>query len=87
MKPPHVQAAIKAELFWKSKQRESPYQPGQHVSYVMTVNGAEPIEAVRSPIDYEHYIDKQLRPVVDAILCFKHESLDDLIEAQQDLFS
>ncbi len=87
MKPPHVQAAIKAEIFWQSKQRESPYQPGQHVSYVMTVNGAEPIEAVRSPIDYEHYIEKQLRPVVDAILCFKGESLDDLIQTQQDLFS
>ncbi len=28
----------------------------------------EPLEYRRSAIDYEHYIDKQLRPIADAIL-------------------
>ncbi|SFG06272.1 DNA polymerase II [Neptunomonas qingdaonensis] len=87
MKPPHVQAAIKAEKFWQQQQLQSPYQPGQHVSYIMTVNGPEPIEQVRSPIDYEHYVEKQLEPVIDSILCFKEESLQSLIATQRDLFS
>ena len=87
MKPPHVQAALKAEKFWQQQQLKSPYQPGQHVSYIMTVNGPEPIEQVRSPIDYEHYVEKQLQPVIDSILCFKDESLEGLIATQRDLFS
>lgn len=87
MKPPHVQAALKAEKYWLQRDLKSPYQPGHHVSYVMTVSGPEPVEQVRSPIDYEHYVEKQLVPVIDAILCFKEESLGALIDTQQDLFS
>lgn len=86
MKPPHVQAALKAQVYWQQQGRADPYQPGDHVSYVMTVSGPEPIEQLRSPIDYEHYIEKQLMPVVDAILCFKEESFAELIATQRDLF-
>jgi DNA polymerase-2 len=87
MKPPHVQAALKAQQYWQKKQLTNPYQPGHHVSYIMTVNGPEPVEHICSPIDYEHYVEKQLEPVVDAILCFKGESLDALIATQRDFFS
>lgn len=87
VKPPHVQAALKGQQYWEARQRPSPYEPGAHVSYVMTVNGAEPVEARHSPIDYEHYIEKQMLPVVDAILCFKDEAFQQIISAQPDLFS
>ena len=38
------------------------------------LNGPEPLEYRRSAIDYEHHIDKQLRPIADAILPFIGES-------------
>ena len=40
------------------------------IAYVMTTQGPEPVEYRQSPLDYEHYIDKQLRPVADAVLPF-----------------
>ncbi|CAD6558347.1 hypothetical protein LMG28727_06604 [Paraburkholderia kirstenboschensis] len=38
------------------------------ISYVMTIAGPEPLETLRSAIDYEHYLTRQLQPVADAIL-------------------
>ena len=52
----------------------------------MTLNGPEPLEYRRSAIDYEHYIDKQLRPIADAILPFIGESFDRICGQQLDLF-
>ncbi len=56
--PPHVQAARKLD------------RPGRHVRYYITVRGPEPVEALRSPIDYDHYLQKQLAPAADGILHF-----------------
>lgn len=86
MKPPHVQAALKAEAEQSKHDRPALYQPGMHVSYIMTVNGAEPIEYRHSAIDYEHYIEKQIMPVVDGILCFLDDSFEALTSQQVDLF-
>jgi DNA polymerase-2 len=55
--PPHVKAA-----------RRLPAVSGRLISYVMTVNGPEPLEFRESPIDYDHYLEKQLEPVADALL-------------------
>ncbi|HXV74789.1 MAG TPA: DNA polymerase II, partial [Candidatus Polarisedimenticolaceae bacterium] len=55
--PPHVAAA-----------RQLARAPRHRVSYVMTVSGPEPIERHRSPIDHEHYVQKQLRPVAEPVL-------------------
>ncbi|QLE98282.1 DNA polymerase II [Neptunomonas phycophila] len=87
MKPPHVQAALKAEAEQSKYERPVLYQPGMHVSYIMTVNGPEPVEYRRSAIDYEHYIEKQIMPVVDGILCFLDDSFEALTSQQVDLFS
>jgi DNA polymerase-2 len=40
----------------------------------------------RSPIDYQHYLDKQLQPIADAILLPLHDSFAALTTAQQALF-
>jgi DNA polymerase elongation subunit (family B) len=42
----------------------------------------------KTQIDYDHYIDKQLQPIADAILCFYNTSFDDVISgtAQKTLF-
>lgn len=86
--PPHVQAARKyVQLTGDSMRR------GDWISYVITTNGPEPVGqyevdmALRqSPIDYQHYIDKQLTPVADSILHFLNESLNQLVDQQLSLF-
>jgi DNA polymerase-2 len=86
--PPHVQAARKyAQLTGETLRR------GDWISYVITTNGPEPLGSyevnlslLQSPIDYQHYIDKQLSPVADSILHFRDESLNQLVESQLSLF-
>ena len=67
--------------------RPAPALPAQgSIAYLMTLNGPEPLEYRRSAIDYEHYIDKQLRPIADAILPFIGESFERICGQQLDLF-
>ena len=54
--PPHVAAARKS--------RES----GRVVSYLITVAGPEPLDALDHEPDREHYLDKQVRPVAEPVL-------------------
>ena len=57
--PPHVAAARKSGAGSKR---------GALISYVMTTAGAEPVDDVRHPIDREHYVQKQVRPVAEPVL-------------------
>jgi DNA polymerase-2 len=34
----------------------------------MTTAGAEPLDNVKHPLDREHYIDKQIKPVAEPVL-------------------
>jgi DNA polymerase-2 len=38
------------------------------IEYVMTTAGPEPAAARRSPLDYRHYVDRQLRPIAEQVL-------------------
>jgi DNA polymerase-2 len=55
--PPHVVAA-----------RKSTQAPGRLVSYVMTTGGPEPLGEVQNPLDREHYVAKQVKPVAEPVL-------------------
>ncbi|MGH8322629.1 MAG: DNA polymerase II, partial [Steroidobacteraceae bacterium] len=55
--PPHVVAA-----------RKSTRPPERLIRYVITTAGAEPLDNVQHPLDREHYIDKQIRPVAEPVL-------------------
>jgi DNA polymerase-2 len=55
--PPHVAAA-----------RKSPQSSGRLVSYVITTAGPEPVDNVEHPLDREHYVAKQVRPVAEPVL-------------------
>ena len=55
--PPHVKAA-----------RQLGDWTGRIVSYVMTTQGPQPAQILKAPPDYEHYVEKQIRPVAEAIL-------------------
>jgi DNA polymerase-2 len=84
--PPHVRAARMADEFNESQGRPRQYQNGGWISYVITEAGPQPLEARRFPIDYAHYVDKQLRPIADAILPFLGEDFDGVVSRQLDLF-
>ena len=55
--PPHVQAA-----------RKSTQSTAREVRYVMTTGGPEPTDNIRHPLDREHYVSKQVRPVAEPVL-------------------
>ena len=83
--PPHAQAAA------KRLQRDGhTYKQGDWVSYVLTVNGPEPLEwleqSTASPLDYGLYVERQLKPVADAILSMAGDSFDDIAASQMSLF-
>ncbi|MCP8465573.1 DNA polymerase II [Pseudomonas sp. ZM23] len=84
--PPHVRAARIADEYNERQGRPRQYQNGGWISYVMTVAGPEPLETRRSPIDYDHYVSRQLQPVADAILPFVGDDFSALIDRQMGLF-
>jgi len=65
--PPHVKAA-----------RLIPGRPGRMIAYVMTTEGPQPLGHTTAPLDYEHYVEKQLRPIAEAILVHVGKSFGDI---------
>ena len=55
--PPHVAAA-----------RKSTQPPERLIRYVITTAGAEPLDNIQHPLDREHYVDKQIKPVAEPVL-------------------
>jgi DNA polymerase-2 len=49
------------------------------IEYVVTDAGPEPIEDRRGRLDYEHYVEKQIEPIADAILRFVGLHFADLV--------
>ncbi|POF41345.1 DNA polymerase II [Pseudomonas laurylsulfativorans] len=84
--PPHVRAARLADEYNDRQGRPRQYQNGGWISYVITVAGPEPLEVRSAPIDYDHYITRQLQPVADAILPFVVDDFSTLIGGQLGLF-
>jgi len=84
--PPHVRAARMADDFHIAQGRGAQYRNGGWIRYLMTTAGPEPMETLRSPIDYEHYLVKQLEPVADGILPFVGDSFARLTSPQGALF-
>ena len=72
--PPHVQAARKMK------------NPGRKISYMITLNGAEPISNLTAKPDYDHYLEKQLKPAVQGILQCVELDFDDIVQSQMRLF-
>ena len=55
--PPHVKAARKLD-----------HLDSSIIEYYITLDGTEPIQNLKHKIDYEHYIDKQIKPIAKTIL-------------------
>jgi DNA polymerase-2 len=84
--PPHVRAARIADEYNDRQGRPRQYQSGGWISYLMTTAGPQPLETQASPIDYDHYVTRQLQPVADAILPFVNDDFSTLIGGQLGLF-
>lgn len=84
--PPHARAAKIADDYNRKLNRPLQYQNGGWISYVITTAGPEPLECQRAPIDYDHYLTRQLQPVADAILPFMQDDFSTLVAGQLGLF-
>ncbi|WPO00087.1 DNA polymerase II [Pseudomonas sp. MUP55] len=84
--PPHVRAARLADEYNDRLGRPRQYQRGGWISYLISVNGPQPLEVQQAPIDYDHYVTRQLQPVADAILPFVDDDFGTLVGGQMGLF-
>ncbi|MEE1888353.1 DNA polymerase II [Pseudomonas carassii] len=84
--PPHVRAARLADEYNSRLGRPLQYQRGGWISYLITTAGPQPLEDLQAPIDYQHYLSRQLQPVADAILPFVNDDFTRLIDRQLLLF-
>ena len=84
--PPQVRAARIADDYNLRMDRPQQYQHGGWIQYVMSKNGPEPLEVRRFPIDYEHYLTKQIQPIADSILQPLGDDFRALMSSQLELF-
>ena len=84
--PPQVRAARQADEINRREGKPLRYQRKGWISYVITTAGPEAIEHQQGTLDYQHYIDKQLKPVAEGILPFIGLNFDELVDGQQGLF-
>lgn len=71
--PPHVAAARKAG------------QRRGRIAYVITSAGPQPAEHAHPRLDYDHYVDKQVRPVAEPVLTLLGLDLDDVVGSRKQL--
>ncbi|MFH1376862.1 MAG: DNA polymerase II [Candidatus Woesearchaeota archaeon] len=67
--PPHIKAARKL------KKLES-----NIIEYYQTTEGPEPIQELKHNLDYQHYIDKQIKPIADSILELYGTTFEEVLE-------
>ncbi len=73
--PPHVRAAKRLQ--------EEGRPVGRDIYYVMTRRGPIPVDLDHSDLDYQHYIDKQIRPIAETVLLGLGKNFDNIIIGDQ----
>lgn len=84
--PPQVRAARLADQENQKRGLPLQYQQRGRIGYYLTVNGPEPQEYLCSAIDYDQYVEKQLRPIAEAILPVLGKDFNKIISDQMSLF-
>jgi len=84
--PPHIKACLIANKALMDLGLKPKYRKGSKIEYVMTLNGIMPIELSKGNLDYEHYIEKQIKPIADDVLPFIGKSFEIIVSKQIDLF-
>jgi len=70
--PPHVKAA-----------RQLPNLESNIIEYYITTEGPEPIQKLKHKIDYEHYIEKQIKPIANQILTLFNKVFEELSQSSK----
>ncbi len=70
--PPHVKAARKLGRL-----------DSNIIEYFITTDGPEPIQKVTHKLDYEHYIEKQIKPIAEQVLVLFKKKFDDLMNGSK----
>ncbi len=70
--PPHVKAARLLDNLESNV-----------IEYYVTIAGPEPIQNLKHKIDYNHYIDKQIKPIANQILSFMDKTFDDIVKGSK----
>ncbi len=65
--PPHVKAA-----------RQLDHLDSNIIKYYITTAGPEPIQKLKHKIDYDHYIEKQIKPIAEQILTLFNKNFSDI---------
>jgi DNA polymerase-2 len=84
--PPHVRAARQLAEAEADGDPEGGSGGASEIEYLMTTRGPEPVGMRSSPIDYRHYLDKQLGPAVDVVLRILGTSFERVAGEQLSLF-
>ncbi|MCK5199363.1 MAG: DNA polymerase II, partial [Spirochaetales bacterium] len=78
--PPHIKAVRLEDPENQKNLKE--------IQYLITSIGPVPVSMKPTDIDYNHYIEKQIKPLADGVLFAIDQSFDEIIEGRQlDLFS
>lgn len=72
------------ELVYRKSKKENDVK--EELVLVMTGHGLEPVHGQTAPIDYDHYLAKQLAPVCDVVLPFMNTDFERIAGAQTTLF-
>jgi len=75
--PPHVKAARKLDKLESNV-----------IRYYITLDGPEPIQKLTHKLDYDHYLEKQIKPIAQQILALLGQEFEDVIKKskQEKLF-
>jgi DNA polymerase-2 len=84
--PPHIKAALIANDNLKKKGRKPIYEHRKTIRYVMTLDGVQPLEFNVSVLDYDFYVEKQLKPIANDILPFIGKDFNSITSKQIGLF-
>jgi DNA polymerase-2 len=74
-KPPHVRAAA---MLHPKEQRGL-------IHYVWTLGGPQPVGKLTAVPDYNHYVDRQLKPIVQSFTDVLHTDMDTLFGGEEQL--
>jgi DNA polymerase-2 len=68
------------------KGKKPAYGHRKTILYVMTLDGVQPLEFNESVLDYDFYVDKQLKPIANDILPFIGKDFESITGKQLGLF-
>ncbi|KGJ87723.1 DNA polymerase II [Colwellia psychrerythraea] len=84
--PPHIKAALIANIKLDEQGKKPKYKHRSTIRYVITLDGVQPLEFNESKLDYDFYVEKQLKPIADDILPFIGRDFESISGDQLGLF-